>query len=116
MSSNYLTSDNMTMIERLLVEVREAGSERSLDIETAQRTRLPVNAIEDGMALEIRCGPPDGSVKAAARRCGHLQHAPVRLIVSADHLRERQPIVILEAELVEVTSKAAAGAQIFPLN
>lgn len=35
MSSTYLTSTDMTMIERLLAEVREPGPERSFDRETA---------------------------------------------------------------------------------
>src|SRR5689334_12327185 len=51
MSSTYLTSDNMTTIERLLAEVRETGPERSLEIETAQ-ARLLVHAFEGGMAIE----------------------------------------------------------------
>lgn len=51
MSSNFLTSDDMTMIERLLAEVREAGPEPSFDIETAQ-ARLLVHAFEEGTAGE----------------------------------------------------------------
>lgn len=51
MSSTYLTSNDMTMMERLLAEVREAAPERSFDIESAQ-ARLLVRAFEGGMASE----------------------------------------------------------------
>lgn len=51
MSSNFLTSDDMTMIERLLAEVREAAPGPGFDIETAQ-ARLLVHAFEEGMVGE----------------------------------------------------------------
>ena len=51
MSSTYLTSNDITMIERLLAEVRVAGTHHCADIETAQ-ARLLIYAFEDGMSEE----------------------------------------------------------------
>jgi hypothetical protein len=51
MSSTYLTSDNMNLIERLLSEVRGAGLIRNLDRETAA-ARLLIQRFEQGMTEE----------------------------------------------------------------
>jgi hypothetical protein len=51
MSSTYLTSDNMNLIERLLSEVRGAGLIRNLDRETAA-ARLLIQRVEQGMTKE----------------------------------------------------------------
>jgi hypothetical protein len=56
MSSTYLTSDNMNLIERLLSEVRGAGPIRNFDRETAA-ARLLIQRFEQGMTKEseLRC-------------------------------------------------------------
>jgi hypothetical protein len=51
MSSTYLTSDNMNMIERLLSEVRGSGSIRNFDRETAE-ARLLIGRVEGGTTSE----------------------------------------------------------------
>ncbi|WP_299938291.1 hypothetical protein [uncultured Nitratireductor sp.] len=51
MSSNHLTSDNLTMIERLLSEFRVIERDRDLDIEIAQ-ARLLIYAFADGNSIE----------------------------------------------------------------
>lgn len=55
MSSTYLTSHDMNIIEQLLVEVREPAENRSFDEETAQ-ARMLVRAVERGIhsATELR--------------------------------------------------------------
>lgn len=50
-SSTYLTSDDMKMIERLLAEVRETRPERSFDAETA-RAHLLIHALGEGTQVE----------------------------------------------------------------
>jgi hypothetical protein len=52
MSSTYLTSDNMNLIERLLSEVRGSAPMRNLDRETAE-ARLLVGRVEQGTTNEI---------------------------------------------------------------
>jgi len=52
MSSTYLTSDDMTLIERLLREIREEGPERNFDRETAAAWFL-IQEIEKGSTGEI---------------------------------------------------------------
>lgn len=51
MSSTYLTSDNMNLIERLLSEVRGSGPIRNFDRETAE-ARLLVGRVEGGTTSE----------------------------------------------------------------
>jgi len=51
MSSTYLTSDNMNLIERLLSEVRGPGSIRNFDRETAE-ARLLIGRVEGGTTSE----------------------------------------------------------------
>ena len=48
MSSTYLTSRDMNILEQLLAEVREPAENRSFDKETAQ-ARMLVRAIERGI-------------------------------------------------------------------
>ena len=56
MSSTYLTSSDMQLIERLLAEVRDPGPERDFDQETAE-ARLLIHAVEEGTreANDLRC-------------------------------------------------------------
>jgi len=51
MSSTKLTSDDATLIERLIAEVRMGGHEHSCDIETNQ-ARLLFHAMEEGISVE----------------------------------------------------------------
>lgn len=51
MSSGYLTSTDMVMIERLLAEVREPSENRGFDKETA-RAMMLIGAAEQGVASE----------------------------------------------------------------
>jgi hypothetical protein len=52
MSSTYLTSDNMNLIERLLSEVREPGPASNIDREIAE-ARLLVGRVEQGTTNEV---------------------------------------------------------------
>jgi hypothetical protein len=51
MSSTYLTSDDMNLIERLLSEVRGAGPTRNFDRETAE-ARFLIKRVEQGATSE----------------------------------------------------------------
>ncbi len=51
MSSGYLTSRDMNVIERLLAEIREKGCERDFGKETAA-ARMLVHAVEQGSSDE----------------------------------------------------------------
>jgi hypothetical protein len=51
MSSTYLTSDDMKMIERLLAESPKDGAYASSEVDTAQ-ARLLIHTFESGLSTE----------------------------------------------------------------